>query len=194
MKNLLKKLHKSAKKQLRNLPKSLVGPFRKGSKASALNPVTHGLFTAQKVLKGLRHGKWRKNVARLSAAQRSSDGLNLAVDGGSPSYSPQYVHNARTLSQLTGAGVTTAGALYTNKSNISATQAANNQNLSIAAMNNATQIDMANSAHQREVADLRAAGLNPLLSAGGSGSSTPTLQSATMQASHYENPVQHAVQ
>lgn len=44
---------------------------------------------------------------------------------------------------------------------------------------NAQSIELANSAHQREVADLQAAGLNPVLSAGGSGATTPQLGATT---------------
>jgi hypothetical protein len=50
---------------------------------------------------------------------------------------------------------------------------ATNKSITEADKNKWWQQEMSSSAHQREVADLRAAGLNPILSAGGRGASTP---------------------
>lgn len=93
------------------------------------------------------------------------------------------IDDAALAAILSGA-LSTAGALYTNSKNRQAEADANAINWDIARTNNATQIEMANTAHQREVRDLRLAGLNPILSAGGNGSSTPTLQGATMNPVH----------
>lgn len=82
-----------------------------------------------------------------------------------------------------------AGQLFTNRQNLKYQSKVNDVNWQIAAMNNATQIEMANTAHQREVADLRAAGLNPILSAGGSGSAVPSLQQARQDAAQIQNPL-----
>jgi hypothetical protein len=78
---------------------------------------------------------------------------------------------------LLGAAGSIAGGLIGNAGQASANQA----NREIAREQMAFQERMSNTAHQREVDDLRAAGLNPVLSAGGSGASSPSGASIAMQ-------------
>ena len=93
-----------------------------------------------------------------------------------------------------GAGfLNTAGTVYSNTLNSAAQLAANKQNAAVqyainadqieaARMNNETAINLANTAHQREVRDLRDANLNPILSANGNGSAVPSLDTPGLES------------
>lgn len=72
--------------------------------------------------------------------------------------------------------------LFSGAASIYGQSSANAANREIAEQNRDWQTYMSNTAHQREVADLKAAGLNPILSAGGgSGASTPSGSTAHME-------------
>lgn len=75
-----------------------------------------------------------------------------------------------------------AGGMAGSASSAKGIEAMNAANLQIAREQMSFQERMSSTAHQREVTDLRAAGLNPILSAtGGSGASSPGGASAVMQ-------------
>lgn len=73
---------------------------------------------------------------------------------------------------LVGSAIGFAGDMFTNATNVEMQREQRNW-----------QANMANSAHQREVRDLRAAGLNPILSAtGGQGAATPNVAPARIES------------
>lgn len=80
------------------------------------------------------------------------------------------------------------GSLLGTAANYFGQQEANRANVTLSKEQMQFQKMMSDTAHQREVADLQAAGLNPNLSAGGNGSSTPSGAAATVQAPQIQMP------
>jgi len=77
-----------------------------------------------------------------------------------------------------------AGGIFSGAASLIGQERANRANAELAGRQMEFQRHMSNTAHEREVRDLRRAGLNPILSAtGGQGASTPAGASAVMENS-----------
>jgi len=87
------------------------------------------------------------------------------------------------------------GSMQTNATNASNAQSANAFNAQQAQLNRDYQTEMSNTAYQRQVADMQAAGLNPMLAyMKGGGASSPSGSTASATVPQYQSPIQGMAQ
>lgn len=99
---------------------------------------------------------------------------------------------ATAAAAITVGGMLVGGKLANDQNAANAAKAAET-NLTIAGANNEFQERMSNSAYQRAMADMKKAGLNPILAYRQGGASTPSGTSARVDAPNYQDPIGPAV-